>query len=309
MYTDTIDQFSVYTTVTVCIKRGESVIMCNAEQLEQVYQYLLDHDQIDPRYIDTHRLSACRWISEYLAQQSLTAVTISFHFNLINRKRMASTDDEHIAKRRINDGNYLLTRPADQPADQPHNPAGTTRPEIEPNLGSRPNSRNRNHSDSTIDLDTFNREYHHDLSALRQAERDEQRALEEAREFERRYMYRSERIFEADENQAREEERAHQNQVMDQEQNQDQNQNQATSGPSLPSSGKTIYSWILFTVGNSNYDVILGPKSNDSADPKNQAFISSNNVLRVSAEVIILISYTKQYLCNVLGNASTYSIG
>ena len=84
--------------------------------------------QIDARYALTHRLNACRWLSDYLPQQKLTAVMISFHFTLLARKRTASTDGNPRIKRRIQqDDSYW------------HDPTGTTftgvdRRRSEPNL-------------------------------------------------------------------------------------------------------------------------------------------------------------------------------
>ena len=65
-------------------------------QLEQILQFLTENGQLDERYITTHYLSSCHWMSSYIPSQSLESIQITFAFDLkdptLSRKRVASSE-------------------------------------------------------------------------------------------------------------------------------------------------------------------------------------------------------------------------
>ena len=65
--------------------------MATPAQVEQIYQYLIENEQVDPRSLISHKLSDVIWKSDYLESQSLLAVMVSFRFTSI-RKRAASSE-------------------------------------------------------------------------------------------------------------------------------------------------------------------------------------------------------------------------
>ena len=65
-------------------------------QLSRILDYLMEHDQLDPRYIKTHYLSSVTWKSTFIADQSLESIQVTFAFELLDRtlsrKRVASSE-------------------------------------------------------------------------------------------------------------------------------------------------------------------------------------------------------------------------
>ena len=61
-----------------------------------VQEYLLEHQQIDTRYLGTHYLTSCQWYGAYVSNQSLECLQITFAFDLcdltLSRKRLASSE-------------------------------------------------------------------------------------------------------------------------------------------------------------------------------------------------------------------------
>ena len=65
-------------------------------QLEKISQFLTENGQLDERYISTHFLSSCHWMSSYIPSQSLESIQITLAFDLrdpsLSRKRVASSE-------------------------------------------------------------------------------------------------------------------------------------------------------------------------------------------------------------------------
>ena len=136
---------------------------------------MLEHEQIDPMFIETHRLSVCRWNSVYISSQRLNSVHITFSWTPLDpsnsRKRVASADGGPNPKKApFSDPDYNLD------LDGINRPKGTkekvaSKPTDKPSgsgLGQR--QREQSESPASLILHDF---YAPEVSALREIENEE----------------------------------------------------------------------------------------------------------------------------------------